>query len=151
MDKLSFTFPDIAKVFSCQLPVRVTDLNYGGHLANDSILRLIQEARVQFLQTLGGSEKMIYGAGIILADAQLIFKAESFYGDLLNIDIAIDGWGKCDALFYYRFTREHDGKLIALAKIRTVFFDYNERKILPVPEQLKTHIDIIRSSNEKIS
>ena len=151
MGKLSFDFPDSEKVFNCLISVRVTDLNYGGHLANDSVLRFTQEARVQFLQALGGSEKEIYGAGIILAEAQLIFKAESFYGEQLNIEIAVDEWGKCDAMFYYRFTRESDSKLIALAKMRTVFFDYTKRKVIPVPEKLKTHIDIIRSTNEKIS
>lgn len=151
MNKLSFGFPDSKKVFSFEIAVRVTDLNYGGHLANDAVLRLIQEARVQFLQTLGGTEKLIYGAGIILAEAQLIFKAESFYGDLLIIDIAIDEWKRCEGMFYYRFTRQQDSKLITLAKIRTVFFDYTRRKVMPVPEQLKTHIELIRSSNEKIS
>ena len=140
MAKLALTFPDEAKVFTCQLKVRVTDLNYGGHLANDAVLKLIQEARVQFLHSQGGSEMMIHGAGIILAGAQIIFKAEAFYNDLLTIEIAVQEWGKCDCAFYYRITRDADAKLITLAKIHTVFFDYKNRRIIAVPEKLKNKL-----------
>lgn len=151
MSKLLLSFPDRAALFTCQLRVRVTDLNYGGHLSNDAILRFVQEARVRFLTTLGGSEKEVEGAGIILADAQLVFKAESFYGDLLNIEIAVQDWGKCDCAFYYRITRENDKKYIALVRTRVVFFDYQNRKIKVVPKPLKERIEaLLRRDNEKI-
>lgn len=146
MPKLTLVFPDKENIFTCQITVRITDLNYGGHLSNDSVLRLIQEARVQFLHTLGGSEMTIHGAGIILADAQLIFKAEAFYNDALNIDISIQDWGKCDCAFYYRLTRDSDAKMIALAKIRTVFFDYSNRKVVAVPEKLKEQVNSLLRS-----
>jgi acyl-CoA thioesterase FadM len=148
MSKLTLIFPETEKVFTCRLSVRVTDLNYGGHLSNDAVLRLIQEARVQFLHTLGGNEVNIHGVGIILADAQLIFKAEAFYKDALAIDIAIQDWGKCDCAFYYRITRDKDATLITLAKIRTVFFDYTHRKIRPVPEKLKEQINYLLRSRQ---
>ena len=135
-------------MFTCQIPVRATDLNYGGHLANDAVLRLIQEARVQFLYTLGGSEVNIEGVGIILANIQLIFKAEAFYNDLLTIEIAIQEWGKCECVFYYRITRNTDATLITLAKIRTVFFDYTHRKIRPVPKKFKDQITYLLRSRQ---
>ena len=148
MPKLTLVFPDKENIFTCQIKVRITDLNYGGHLSNDAILRLIQEARVQFLHTLGGSEMTIHGAGIILADAQLIFKAEAFYNDALNIDLAIQDWGKCDCAFYYRLTRDRDAKCIALARIRTVFFDYSRRKVVAVPEKLKEQVNRLLRSRQ---
>jgi YbgC/YbaW family acyl-CoA thioester hydrolase len=148
MSKLTLIFPEADKVFTCQLVVRATDLNYGGHLANDAVLRLIQEARVQFLHTLGGNEVNIHGVGVILADVQLMFKAEAFYQDVLIVDIAIAQWRKCECAFYYRLTREKDAKLITLAKIRTVFFDYTQRKIKPIPEQLKQQIHHLLRSRQ---
>ena len=39
--------------FSTQIPVRITDINYGGHLGNDALLALLHEARVQFLRRYG--------------------------------------------------------------------------------------------------
>ena len=37
------------EVFKTTLQVRVDDVNYAGHLGNDSVLTLCQEARVRFL------------------------------------------------------------------------------------------------------
>jgi acyl-CoA thioesterase FadM len=35
--------------YTTEMPVRISDINYGGHLSNDSIVSLIHEARVRFL------------------------------------------------------------------------------------------------------
>ena len=35
--------------FTVGIPVRITDLNYAGHVGNDFILSLIHEIRVQFV------------------------------------------------------------------------------------------------------
>ncbi len=40
-------------IFSTELAVRVTDLNYGNHVGNDSTLGLMHEARLQFYRKLG--------------------------------------------------------------------------------------------------
>ena len=34
--------------FETKLKIRVSDLNYGGHLGNDSVLSLAHESRVRF-------------------------------------------------------------------------------------------------------
>ena len=38
--------------FATELAVRVSDLNYGGHVGNDSMLTLMQEARTLFYRDL---------------------------------------------------------------------------------------------------
>jgi acyl-CoA thioesterase FadM len=30
--------------FTCRIPVRITDINYGGHAGNDTVLSIIHEA-----------------------------------------------------------------------------------------------------------
>ena len=37
-------------IFSTDIAVRISDINYGGHLGHDSIISLIHEARVRFLK-----------------------------------------------------------------------------------------------------
>ena len=44
--------------FRTELPVRITDLNYGGHVGNDALLAMIQEARVRWLGQFGWTEKL---------------------------------------------------------------------------------------------
>ena len=42
--------------FKTKITLRVSDMNYGGHLGNDAVLSLAHEARVQFLKQFGYSE-----------------------------------------------------------------------------------------------
>ncbi|MGH7791582.1 MAG: acyl-CoA thioesterase, partial [Thermodesulfobacteriota bacterium] len=67
-------------VFSTEIPLRVNDINYGGHLGHDSILTLTHEARVRLLRKYGLTEINIYGPGLIISDAVIVYKSEAFYG-----------------------------------------------------------------------
>ena len=60
--------------FCAELRVRITDVNYGGHMGNDALLGLLHEARVQFLAHYGLSELDIGGLGIIMADSVIVYK-----------------------------------------------------------------------------
>ena len=50
--------------FSCQIPVRITDINYGGHVGNDTVLSIIHEARMQFFKSMGYTEMDFGGDGL---------------------------------------------------------------------------------------
>ena len=41
--------------FITEIPVRITDLNYGGHVGNDTVLSIIHESRMQWLASIGFS------------------------------------------------------------------------------------------------
>jgi acyl-CoA thioesterase FadM len=121
--------------FSTTISVRITDINYGGHVGNDSILSLIHEARVKFLASLGYSELNVAGAGLIMADAAIEFKGEGFYGDILLAKVAVGEISKFSFELYYQLDTTRDGKNILIAKAKTgmVCFDYEAKKITPVP------------------
>jgi len=84
------TLPD-SFAFSCDIPVRITDLNYGGHVGNDTILSLIHEARVQYLKKFGMQELDFAGVGLIMGDAAIEFKSESFHGDVIRVWVKSGG------------------------------------------------------------
>ncbi len=56
--------------YTTHIPVRITDLNYGGHVGNDTILSLIHEARIQFLGHYGYGELNMEGVGLIMSDCR---------------------------------------------------------------------------------
>jgi len=65
--------------FRVRYPVRIGDINYGGHLGNDKYLLLFHDARLAYLAGLGASEKDIGGgAGLIMSEAHVRFQAEVF-------------------------------------------------------------------------
>jgi acyl-CoA thioesterase FadM len=122
-------------IFTTEILVRITDINYGGHLGNDSILSIVQEARVQFLQEYNYSEKDVEGFGIIMTDCAIIYKSESFYGDVLQIKIGVKDFFKYGCDIYYQIINKKTGKDVAIVKTGIMFFDYEKRKRARVPEK----------------
>ena len=125
--------------FSTEIQVRISDINYGGHLGHDSILTLTHEARMRFLHKYGFSEMNIDGVGLIISDAALVYKSESFYGDTLRIEIAVLDFSQYGCDFIYKITEKGSGREVARAKTGIVFFDYEKRKVAPVPEKFKSN------------
>ncbi|OIO36628.1 MAG: thioesterase [Candidatus Omnitrophica bacterium CG1_02_46_14] len=121
--------------FATEIPVRITDINYGGHLGNDSVLAVIHEARVRFLNKYGYTELNICGAGLIQSDAVIVFKAEAFYGDVIRVGVAVGDFSSTGCDFFFLLTNKADGKVIARAKTGIVFYDYTRKKPLRVPEE----------------
>jgi len=134
MPRIKLELPE--KLFyTTEIPVRITDINYGGHLGNDSILSIVQEARVRFLNEYNYSEKNIEGLGIIMTDCAIVYKSESFYGDLLKIDIGMNDFYKYGCDIYYQLTNKETEKDVAISKTGIMFYDYDIRKRARVPEK----------------
>ncbi|NIN00485.1 MAG: thioesterase [candidate division Zixibacteria bacterium] len=123
--------------FFVDIPVRIGDINYGGHLGNDSILSLVNEARIRFLNQNGFSESNIDGLGLIMVDSVIIYKSQSFYGEILRIEITTDHMNKYGCDFIYRITNKERGKEIARAKTGVAFFDYEKKRIVKIPERFR--------------
>jgi acyl-CoA thioesterase FadM len=128
-------------IFQTEIPIRITDINYGGHLGNDSLLSIIHEARLRFLKNNGYSESDIEGVGIIMIDAGIQYKSEGFYGDELLIEVTVTDFTSMGCDFVYRLSNKNSKKEIALAKTGIVFFDYEKRKTARVPLEFKNKIE----------
>ncbi len=124
------------KIFTVNIPIRITDINYGNHLGNDALVSILQEARVLWLASENFSELNIGGASLIMADLAVEYKGEGFYGDVLNIDISIGEITKVSFEIFYEVntTRNEKNILIAKAKTGMVCFDYTARKVVAIPE-----------------
>jgi acyl-CoA thioester hydrolase len=126
--------------FKTQIPVRITDINYGGHLGNDALLSLIHEARVQYFASLGYSEHNVEGVGIIMTDAVLLYKAQVFQGDVLQIAIGVTDLSNTGADIVYRVTSTQTGKETARVKTRIAFFDYQRGTLVEMPGQFRSKV-----------
>jgi len=137
MARTNIEFPE-KFIFTTEIPVRVSDLNYGGHVGNDSVLTLMQEARVLFYRQLGFENeiKFVGTVGQIIADATVVYKSESFLGDVLVIRIAVSEFSKYGFTMFYHISNKATGKDVAHGKTGIVCFDYEKRKVASVPERL---------------
>lgn len=131
-------------IFSSDIPLRISDINYGGHLGNDAVLSIFQEARIRFLNQFGYSEVNIEGSSIIMVDAAVQYKSQGFYGDILIVELTVNNLQKIGCDFVYLASNKKTGKEVARGKTGIVFFDYNNNKIISVPEQFRKLIDELK-------
>ncbi len=128
-------------IFTVDLHVRISDIDYRNHLSSDAVLKLINEARVRFLDQLGYTEIDIEGVGLVFADAAFVFRSPAFYADLLTVEVAVDGFNRYGCDFFYKVSNKETGQEVARSKSGIVFFDYHQNKMAPVPEAFKRKIE----------
>jgi acyl-CoA thioesterase FadM len=136
MGRMKMDLPD-RWTYEHQLSIRVTDLNYGAHLANQNILVYAQEARMAFFKKFGQTELKFGEHALIQADAAIIFKAEGFYGDELVVKVSAVPTGNSAFNVYYLIQRLSDGQDIAHVRTAMICFDYDTRKPVKLTDELK--------------
>ena len=123
--------------FSTNIPIRITDINFGGHVGNDTILSIIHEARAKFFQHLGYDELNFWGVGTIMSDVAIEYKDQIYYGDEVLASVAVGEITKVAFDIFYKLEKiSSNGKqsTVALAKTRMVCYDYDKKKVAAIPE-----------------
>jgi acyl-CoA thioester hydrolase len=138
MPRIKIELPENS-IASFKIPVRITDINYGNHVGNDSIVAIIHEARMQFLSQHGFTEMNVSGTSLIMSELVVEFKNEAFYKDILEVKIFIGEISRVSFEIFYSLCtlREKNVIVIANAKTGMVCFNYDAKKVQPVPEALK--------------
>ncbi len=133
MARLKLEFPADQFCYSTHLTVRVTDINAANHLANDSMISMISEARARFLFDSGAEGAQGDGVGIIVTDLATTYRNEAHARDQLLFEVGVMDFNKYGGDIMFRITRPHDGALIAMAKSGFVLFDYQAKQVKPMP------------------
>jgi acyl-CoA thioesterase FadM len=141
MARLILTFPEDQYYYTTLLTVRVTDINAGNHLGNDSMISMISEARARFLFEYGVSETEGDGTGIIVTDLATTYRAEAHARDQLLFEVGVMDFNKYGGDIIFRVTRPKDKVLVAMAKQGFVFFNYKTSQVVAMPEDFRTKFD----------
>ena len=139
MGRVKIKFPAENPLFTATIPVRIGDINYGGHVGNDAVLSIVHESRMQLLASKGFSELNAAGNSLIMADSMVAYRGEAFYGDLLTVTIYAEEFTLVSFDLLYRITTSRNGatKDIAHCKTGMVCFDYSTRKTAAMTPELK--------------
>lgn len=137
MPRLQLDLPE-RFLYTTELTVRVSDLNYGAHVGNDNMLTLIQQARIEFYRSKGFADETSFEGrvGQVISDALVLYKAEAFLGDVLTISLAVAEVGRVGFDMIYLVSNKETGKEVARAKTGIVCLNYETRKVATIPATL---------------
>lgn len=131
---------DLPKLFDfdTEVQVSINDINAGGHLGNHSLVAILNEAHLRFLEAKGFPESVVDGRAFINSDLAIVYRSQAYHRDVLRIEVAIANFHEygCDIL--YRVTNKQTGKQVAVARTGMLFFDYERNKIAGVPERFRS-------------
>lgn len=121
--------------FSTEIDIRISDINYGGHLGNDRYLSIFQDARLRYLKQFGYSEMDIgENTSLIMKQAHIEFKAEAFWDDRLMVSIRIVKIKPIKFMIEYLMVKDdNQAKVVATGYTEMVGFDYQSRKVKKLP------------------
>lgn len=135
MARIKIDLPDKFP-FVTKIPIRITDINFGGHVGNDTILSIVHETRAQFFTHCGFDELNFGGVGTIMSDVAIEYKSQTYYGDEIIASVAVGEITKVAFDLFYKLEKTAaDGKIIpvAFAKSWMVCYDYALKKVAPIP------------------
>ena len=119
--------------FSTSIPFRITDHNYGDHVANNVFVEYLHEGRVQFLSSLGYSEKNLEGVWLTLSELCVKYTKQAYYPDTLKLDISATNFRPTRFDLFCR-GYGHSGDLLLLAKTEMAAIDVESGKPIRMPE-----------------
>ncbi|MBX9835025.1 MAG: thioesterase family protein [Burkholderiaceae bacterium] len=139
MPRIQYSLPEHF-VFSTEMQLYTSHINWGGHLDNAQLLTLVSEARVRFFQWLGYSEGQIEHCSIVVGDMLVQYKSEAFHGETMQVQLAAADFNRCGFDLAFQMRDQATGREVARGKQGIVFIDVAEKKVASVPEAFRAHL-----------
>ena len=131
--------------FETEYKVIVSDINYGGHMGNERALIIFQQARMEWLNSIGYDEADIEGKGLIQLESHVYYLKEVFMGEILLCWITGVQPERITFNIEYEIIKENNEAGIK-GTTKLAVFDYEKKKISRIPKEF---LEKAVNTNEK--
>ncbi|MEQ8955642.1 MAG: thioesterase family protein, partial [Gammaproteobacteria bacterium] len=128
-------------LYSMERSVGISDVNYAKHLDSVAMIKILHEARLQFLASLGFTESNIYGLGMVVTDLAVDYRSESFANDLLIVDVGVGKFNRYGLDIGMQVTNSALESIVSNAKMGVVFFDFDKHQMVEVPRAFRAILE----------
>ena len=142
MTRIQIEYPPHT-LYSQKVRVRITDVNAANHMGFDNMVCILNDVSAGFLNAFGIDRTGKADIGVIITDLVVKYISESFFGDFLMVDVAVGDISRKGIDLVLRTTNQTNGKVTSLARIGVLFFNYRQRRSVPVPEDFLRRISRI--------
>jgi acyl-CoA thioester hydrolase len=117
------------------IEVRYGDLDPQGHVNNAVYLTYMEQARIGYIRQCGlWDGKSFLDIGIILADAQVSYRAPILLGQEVRVGVRVSHIGRKSMKMEYRIEDASNGAELATGSTVLVTYDYHSGQTIPIPE-----------------
>ncbi len=135
-EKLLAEFPAIVRV-----PVQWGDMDAYGHVNNAMFFRFFESARIRYLERCGFVESYDRDKiGAILQSTSCRFRRPLFYPDTALVGTRATRVDEDRFTMAYLLVSEREGAVAAEGTGVVVSYDYNVRRVAPIPAQVRAAI-----------
>ena len=138
----------MTRLISHRLTVRFRDCDALGHVNNAVYLTYLEQARFTLWREQIGfvarpmAEGGKRGEGMILARAEIDFRAQARYGDELEVQLSLASLGRSSFTYEYQIVRLPAGDVMASARTVQVWFDYDRERSVPLSDEMKRQLAV---------
>ena len=132
MPRIQYDLPE-SFVFSTELSIYTSHINWGGHLDNAQLLSLVGEARSRFFLWLDYEERRVEDCSIVIGDALVQYKSEALYGETMLVHLAVTDFNRYGFDLVFSVTEKTQGREVARGKTGIAFVSKSHRRVVPIP------------------
>lgn len=142
-------FKQTSYSFSYNRTILISDLNYQSVVSNDTLARILQEARLEIFRSFGGSELDLGDGetGIIIYDLVFNLFAPFRINDQITICSKLGQLTPSSFRIYHKIVKQD--KISALAEAGLISYNYHSHKTTVLPEVVRKNLEnrILLESN----
>ncbi|HEX5392775.1 MAG TPA: thioesterase family protein [Rhodocyclaceae bacterium] len=120
-------------LFTCRIPLRWGDMDAYGHINNTNYFRYMEQARVEWLESL---DRKCWGDGVIVvvATAACTFLKPMAYPGTVEVSIYVEEPSRSSVMTHYDQRLEGDTEARATGTAKMVWVDEKTGKTTPIPD-----------------
>ena len=127
-------------IYEMEYKVIVSDINYGGHMGNERALIIFQQARMEWLNSIGYDEANIENKGLIQLESHVYYLKEVFLGNKLLCKITKIEPEKITFNIEYEIINENKD-IVIKGMTKMAVFDYEKKRIARIPKEFLEKIN----------
>lgn len=120
-------------LITVRLTVRFRDCDPYGHVNNAVYLTYLENSRFALWKAQDIK-------GVILARAEVDYRAQATYGDELEVRTRLVALGRSSFQYEYEIRNVASGDLILSARTVQVHFDYDAQRPVEMPDEFRTRL-----------
>lgn len=136
---------ELQEIYTHQINVRISDLNYGNHLSFNSLAGMLQESNVRWLKSINLNSTEINiqdNIAWMVKELNIKYISEAFYDNNLVISMHLKSTRQTSITIHYEINNTTLNKKTGIAACELVFVSTISKKITTIPSCISDALNL---------